>query len=134
LFSTSERRPPVSAKPAQLVNQIEIPKRNPPLEPEPLVEEIKGIRLQMTFIEETWIHVYADGESVWDGVKNKGDTLDIRADEEVRLNVGNAGGPELIINGQKAKPLGPSGAVRLDILITLENYLEFLVPGQEKTG
>jgi transcriptional regulator with XRE-family HTH domain len=135
IFSLApEKRRPVSAEPAQPVAQIEVPKRNPPLEPEPVVEEIKTLQLEMTFIEETWLQVYADGQSVWDGVKNKGDSLEIKAEREVRLNIGNAGGPDLTINGQKAKPLGPSGTVRADILITLENYLDFLAKGQEKTS
>jgi len=133
-FLAPEKKPPVSAKPAQPVAQIEVPKRNPPLEPEPVVEDIKTLQLEMTFIEETWLHVYADGQSVWDGIKNKGESLEVRAEREVRLNIGNASGPDLTINGQKAKPLGPSGAVRLDILITPENYLDFLVARQEKIG
>jgi cytoskeletal protein RodZ len=133
-FLAPENKPPVSAKPSQPVAQIEVPKRYPPLEPLPLVEEIKGLRLEMTFVEETWIQVYADGESVWEGIKNKGESLDIKAEQEVRLNIGNAGGPDVTINGQKARPLGPSGVVRLDIRITLENYFNFLVPEEEKTG
>jgi transcriptional regulator with XRE-family HTH domain len=128
-----EKKRPDSAKRSQPVAQIEVPKRNPPLEPEPVVEEIKTLQLEMTFLEETWLQVSADGRAVWDGVKNKGESLEVKAEREVRLNIGNAGGPDLTINGQKAKPLGPSGAVRPDILITLENYLDFLATGQEKT-
>lgn len=127
-------KPAASPQPAQPVAQIEVPKRNPPLEPVPLVEEIKGLRVEMTFLEKTWLHIYADGESVWDGIKDKGDRLEINAEQEVRLNVGNAGGPDMTINGQRAKPLGPSGVVRLDIRITPENYLDYLEPGRQKTG
>ena len=123
--------PPPSVQPT---SPAEIPKRAEPLEPLPVAEEIKGLRLEMTFLEETWIHVYADGESVWDGIKKKGEALDIKAEREVRLNVGNAGGPDLVINGQRARPLGPSGAVRLNIRITPENYIDFLASEQEKTG
>jgi hypothetical protein len=88
----------------------------------------------MNFIDETWLHVYADGQSVWDGTKNKGESLEIRAEREVRLNIGNSGGLDLTINGRKAKPLGPSGSVRQDILITPENYPGLLVTQEEKTG
>jgi transcriptional regulator with XRE-family HTH domain len=134
LLLSPEKKQPVPAKTTQPVAQVEVPKPIPPPEPEPVVEEIKGLRLEMTFIDETWIHVYADGQSVWDGIKNKGESLEVRAEREVRLNIGNAGGSDLTINGQKAKPFGPSGAVRLDILITPENYHDFLDAGQEKTG
>jgi cytoskeletal protein RodZ len=134
LFLAPEKKPPVAAKSAQPTAQVEVPKPNPPPEPEPVVEEVRGLRLEMTFVEETWLHVYADGQSVWDGIKGKGESLEVRAEREVRLNLGNAGGPELAINGQKAKPFGPSGAVRMDILITPENLLDFLIAGPEKTG
>jgi transcriptional regulator with XRE-family HTH domain len=133
-FLAPEERTPVSSKPSQPAAQVEIPKRHPPLEPLPIVEEGQGLRLDMTFAEETWIHVYADGESVWDGIKNKGDSLNIKAEQEVRLSIGNAGGPMLTINGQKAKPLGPNGAVRLDIRITPGNYRDFLVAEAGKTN
>jgi len=134
LLLAPEKKRPVPAKSAQPVAQVEAPKQIPPPEPQPVAEEIQGLRLEMLFIEETWLHIYADGQSVWDGNKYKGESLEVRAEREVRLNIGNAGGPDLTINGQKAKPFGPSGAVRLDILITPENYLDFLVAKQEKTG
>jgi cytoskeleton protein RodZ len=133
-FVAPKNKTPISSKPPQPVAQVEIPKRYPPLEPLPLVEESLGLRLEMTFSEETWIHVYADGESVWDGIKNKGELLDIKAEREVRLSIGNAGGPMLTINGQKARPLGPNGAVRLDIRITPGNYRDFLVAEVGKTS
>jgi cytoskeleton protein RodZ len=90
------------------------------------VAEIQGLRLRLDFNEETWLHVYADGESVWDGIKALGQSLEITAEREVLLYVGNAGGFSLTINQQKAKPLGPRGAVRQDIRITSENYRDFL--------
>jgi transcriptional regulator with XRE-family HTH domain len=134
LLLAPEKKPSVPAKSAPRSAQVEVrePTRLP--EPRPVVEEIKGLSLEMTFIEETWIHIYADGQSVWDGIKNKGESLAVTAEREVRLNIGNAAGLDLIINRQKAKPFGPSGAVRLDILITPENYFDFLVARQEKTG
>ncbi len=127
-------RPAVSIVTAQPVPQVEVPKPSPPPEPLPAVEEITGLRLEMNFIDETWLHVYADGQSVWDGTKHKGETLEVRAEREVRLNLGNSGGLDLVINGQKARPLGPLGSVRQDILITPENYPEMLASPEDKTG
>lgn len=135
IFVLSPRgKPPVSAPTVQRASSLEIPKRQAPLEPLPVAEEVQGLHLQMTFLEETWIHAYADGKSVWDGIKKKGEALSIEAEREVRLNIGNAGGTDLVINGQRARPLGPSGAVRLDVRITPENYVDFLAPEQEKEG
>ena len=128
------KKPSIPAKSAPRAAQVEVPEPTRLPEPRTVVEETKGLRLEMMFVEETWIHIYADGQSIWDGTKNKGESLKVRADREVRLNIGNAGGPDLTINGQKAKPLGPRGAVRMDVLITPENYFDFLVVRQEKAG
>ncbi len=106
-------------------NPVVIPEPSPPAEA--AVDGIRGLRLRIDFVEETWLHIYADGESVWDGLKAMGESLEVAAEREVNLYVGNAGGCDLTINGQKARPLGPPGAVRQDIRITPENYHDFLV-------
>lgn len=103
-----------------------------PAPPDPVKEEVKGVSLDITFLEETWIQAFADGRNIWDGIKNQGEILRINGLQEVTLNLGNAGGLDLTINGKKAKPLGPRGAVRKDIKITLSNYGEFLEPREEK--
>lgn len=95
---------------------------------EPLAEKIDGLQLRFDFVEETWLHVYADGETVWDGIKNPGESIEVSADREVLLNIGNAGGFSLTINGKESRSLGPRGAVRTNIRITPENQADFLIP------
>lgn len=99
-----------------------------PPAPEPLNEKTEGLRLRFDFVEETWLHVYADGESVWDGTKNPGESIEVSADREIILTVGNAGGFSMTINGKESRPLGPRGAVRSNIRITPENQGDFLIP------
>jgi cytoskeletal protein RodZ len=93
--------------------------------------QARGLSLQFTFSEETWLHIYADGQSIWDGIKVGGENLEVNAQQEVVINTGNAGGMAFTINGKKAKPLGPRGAVRQDVKITVENAREFLTPEGE---
>jgi transcriptional regulator with XRE-family HTH domain len=100
----------------------------------PAVEEVKGLTLDVTFLEETWIQLYADGKTAWDGVKSRGESLQVKAEQELVINLGNAGGLTFTINGIKAKPLGPTGAVRKDIRITLDNYREYLLPEEKNKG
>ncbi|MFZ2054700.1 MAG: RodZ domain-containing protein [Candidatus Aminicenantales bacterium] len=125
VFSLSPGKEPPALQETKLPasHPVAIPKSPPQ---EEVVEEIRGLRLRIDFIEETWLHVYADGESIWDGVKAVGESLEVTAEREVLLYVGNAGGFGLTINGQKAKPLGSRGAVLQDIRITPENYRDFL--------
>ena len=100
--------------------------RSHPRRPSPCrrLRRSQGLRLEMNFIEETWIHVYADGQSVWDGIKYKGEST---------RDPGRAGGP--VEPRQRRRPgpdhQRPEGqALRTqrvgpqDILITPENYPE----------
>jgi hypothetical protein len=101
---------------------------------EPVVEEVKSLNLKISFLEETWIQLYADGKIVWDGIKSRGEILQVKAEQELVFNLGNAGGLIFTINGKKAKPFGTMGTVRKDIRITLDNYRTFLVPEEENKG
>jgi transcriptional regulator with XRE-family HTH domain len=91
-------------------------------------EAIKDLRLDISFSEETWLQVYADGQLVWDGIKTAGESLHVRAERKLVLNSGNAGGMDFLLNGKKAQSLGPRGAVRKNVRITLDDYKEFLLP------
>ncbi len=90
-------------------------------EPEP-----SGLRLELSFQAETWIHAAADGVVVFVGNKPAGSTAVWTAENEIVLQTGNAGGLTFDINGRRAKPLGRSGEVRTDIRIGLDNYKSFL--------
>jgi cytoskeletal protein RodZ len=114
--------PSLSSKPAEA-----------PVE-QPVVKEVKGLNLEISFIEKTWIQVYADGKIVWDGIKSRGEVLQVTAEQEFVFNLGNAGGLTFTINGKKAKSFGPMGAVRKDIKITLDNYREYLLPEEGNKG
>jgi transcriptional regulator with XRE-family HTH domain len=129
IFSRSPQEKPSALQETELPASLPAVIPEPPLPAEAAIEEIRGLLLRFDFFEETWLHVYVDGESIWDGLKAAGESLEVTAEREVRFYVGNAGGFGLTINGQKAESLGPRGAVRQDIRITPENYSDFLVPG-----
>ena len=97
----------------------------PPPILEPLVEE-RSLDLALTFQQETWIQIYADGEIKLDTLIQPGETFLVKAYESIRINTGNAGGFSYTINGESGKPLGRRGDVIKDTLITLENYKEYL--------
>lgn len=95
-------------------------------------ETEKGLRLDMTFVQETWIQVYADGRRALDGLRSAGDRAEVRADTELLLHLGNAGGLTYTLNGKPGKPFGRAGAVVKDIRITPGNLRSFLP--ENKTG
>ncbi len=100
----------------------------------PVVEEVwEGVTIEISFQAETWIEVRADGVLKVSGLFPAGATARARADGQLLINVGNAGGFTFLLNGKPAKPLGRTGQVRTEIAITPENFKDFLQgpsPGQ----
>jgi cytoskeleton protein RodZ len=95
--------------------------------PPPVVEEVwKGVTIQISFEEETWIQVYADGELKVNGLFPAGAAAMAQADKELLIHTGNAGGFGFLLNGRPAKPLGRRGHVLSDIKIRPENLSDFL--------
>jgi len=97
----------------------------PPPVNEPAEEE-KVLNLEISFHQETWLQVYADGIEKLNGIKQPGEKFQTTALEEVLLNLGNAGGFSYTINNKKGKSLGLSGAVVKNIRITPDNFQQFL--------
>lgn len=95
-------------------------------EPEPQPQTVLGLQLELEFNEDCWIQVYADGNLVVDGLKLEGFRIQVRAESELIINLGNAGGVSFRLNGQPGKPLGKRGAVVKNIKITRENLDQFL--------
>jgi len=108
-------------------------KEEPSLPPElePAVKEENALNLEISFLQETWIQVYADGELILDGIKKPGEEASIKASEELILHVGNAGGISYFLNGEKGKSLGESNVVIRNIKITFENYDQFLLKEED---
>jgi cytoskeleton protein RodZ len=111
------------------------PAAKPPSAPvsEPSQTEWKGLTMDITFQEETWLQIYADGNFKLGGLFPAGQTARVQAAKEILLYVGNAGGMTFLLNGSPAKILGRTGEVRNNVLINLENYKDFLQP-REPSG
>jgi len=127
--SSPDKRASSSPKPTAPALTSSVPPQPAPTPSEqPPAEEVKGLHLEMSFLEDTWLQIYADGTMVWDGIKRRGEVLQVRAQNQLALNLGNAGGIDWTLNGKKAKRFGPKGAVRKDIKITLDNFREYFLP------
>lgn len=122
--------PPVIPKPAS----FEAPKIASAPVPEELLQSRPPIpegpagtlRLDFAFHADTWIHVVADGKFVLEAIKKAGESSAFTAESEFLLQVGNAGGFNLNINGRTARPVGGPGVVMTDIRINRENFESFL--------
>jgi len=119
--------------PATFQEEAAVPLPEPRPVSLPETEEVEELNLEISFLEDTWIQVYADGElTSIDGVKKPGEEVSIKAQKELILHLGNAGGISYYLNGKKGKSLGSAGAVVKNIKITLDNYDQFLLQGEEE--
>jgi len=107
----------------------------PPSRTEPLTEFIpvkESLTIEISFVEETWLQVWADSVLKVDGLKQPGEIIMIKANEELLIHTGNAGGISYILNNKQGIKLGPRGSVISNIRITLKNYQRFIAQEEDE--
>ena len=83
----------------------------------------QGVELTLAFEQNSWVSVTVDGQSRQERLFEEGDVLDLQADEEVLVRLGNAGGVTGLLNGERVGPFGQTGDV-LDIRFTAGGFEE----------
>ncbi|MGD2245991.1 MAG: DUF4115 domain-containing protein [Candidatus Aminicenantes bacterium] len=115
--------------PIQKEKPISLPGTNPS---EPSVIEAEKLALEISFTEETWLQVYADGELKVEDTKMPGERISVEAFEELLIHVGNAGGVAYRLNDREGKSFGASGVTVRNIRITIENFKDFILQEPEE--
>ncbi len=90
-----------------------------------------GMILEMTFHQETWIEIFADGKFSFTGLKQPGEQLFSTAKNEFLIHIGNAGGFTYSINGIPGEPLGKPGQVIKNLRVTSKNYEQYFSKEKE---
>jgi hypothetical protein len=94
----------------------------PPTQPEdqtPVIYE--GIVAEVTFKENCWLRIRVDGGAVEEATYRAGTTKTLQGTNRIEfLRVGNAGGITIKLNGKELPPLGASGQVVSNYVITEE--------------
>ena len=103
-----------------------------PPPPAPIeVEETAAVREPLALVlrprGESWVSLTVDGERVLSRIMQAGEEASYEAEDEITLNIGNAGQFDFEINGQEARSLGGRGEVAT-ATITHENYLSYVEP------
>ena len=102
--------------------------------PAPVKVEWKGLTMDISFQEETWLQTYADGALKIYGLFQPGEKATVQAEKEILVAViGNAGGMTFLLNGQPGKVLGRTGEVLNNVRINLDNIKDFL-RGKDSPG
>ena len=90
-------------------------------------EIYEGLVAELSFHENCWLRVKVDGVLVQDGTLKAGTNKVFEATEQIEfVSVGNAGGFEIKLNGKTLPPLGKSGDVINNYVLTKDilNNLE----------
>jgi len=116
--STASAPPSVTVS-RQPIDRVYQPETSPAPEDEALV-------LTMAAQQSCWVKAEVDGEERLNRVLTAGETATIEADGEIVLSVGNAGGLSISVNNRQGLPLGDSGEVRRNIVITRQNLKSLL--------
>ncbi len=96
-----------------------------------VVEEPAAVRESLAIVlrprGESWVSLTVDGEQVLARIMQAGEEESYEAEDEITLNIGNAGQFDFVINGQEARSLGGRGEVAT-ATITNQNYLSYVEP------
>jgi cytoskeletal protein RodZ len=84
-------------------------------------EHPQGLVLTLSARERCWVSVQVDGRNVLNRELGEGETQTLEAAGEIVLSVGNAGGLAFRVNDHRGMPLGRSGEVKRNIVITRQN-------------
>ena len=89
-----------------------------------LGEETAASRIVLRAETESWIEIRADDESlVYSGLLREGQRYSVPERRGLRMVTGNAGGLDILVDGQAISRLGPPGAVIRDIDLDPDSLL-----------
>jgi cytoskeletal protein RodZ len=109
--------------PPAVESQTSAPESSGRVEP-PLATAVStpdGLVLTLKAQQDCWVEARADGAVVLSRVLSGGETATLEAHGQIVLSVGNAGGLAFRVNDRPGVPLGKSGEVKRNIVITRDN-------------
>ncbi len=133
IFLGLRSMPVFSPDPGDAAASVEAPPEPAPLPPAAPVEveeaapAAEPLAIVLRPRGESWVSLTVDGELVVSRIMQAGEEESYEAEDEITLNIGNAGEFEFTINGRDARSLGGQGEVRT-ARITPDNYLGYVDP------
>lgn len=92
--------------------------------PQPKAEQIKKVKNSLTLVinaaEQSWLMITIDEKEKKDILLQPGEKINLKAEKNFLITLGNAGGVDIEFNGKKLEPFGPKGRVVSNILLTRE--------------
>ena len=81
----------------------------------------EGLQLEIASRGTVWLSIAADGETYWQGTMRANETRQVKAQDSVRMTIGDAGAVELTLNGKPLPPAGKAGEVKT-ITVTAKGF------------
>lgn len=72
---------------------------------------IKSVTIIAKYTDQCWTLVTAGNKMIYEGIPQSGETLTWTAEENITIKAGNAGGVDIVYNGQSMGKLGTKGEV-----------------------
>ena len=108
------------------VARAERPRELAPAPEKPASSTPSGLVLNLRANETCWVEARVDGQPVLSRVLEQGQSQTLEAHGEIVLSVGNAGGVSFTVNDLRGLPLGKTGEVRRNIVITKQSLPSFV--------
>jgi cytoskeletal protein RodZ len=77
----------------------------------PSTPVIKPVTVIAKYTDQCWTSVIADNKMIYEGTPQAGETLTWTAEQNITIKAGNAGGIDIVYNGQTMGKLGTKGEV-----------------------
>ncbi|HEY6991089.1 MAG TPA: helix-turn-helix domain-containing protein [Bryobacteraceae bacterium] len=120
--------PVVLAAQRPLQTATPLPRRpQPPPAPLAAAKPESPIHLELSAIEPTWLSLTSDGKPTYKGILETSATTTLDSYDRARIQLGNAGGVNVLFNGKALGALGKRGQVRT-IEFTTAGYREIALP------
>jgi len=120
VVETRSVTPQASMTPAPKTETSAVSPQSPAQSP-PQPAPTDGVHITLAATEDTWVHVTADGRTVFDGVIRGQESRNVEGKQNMRVLIGNAGGLQIEWNGRQLETLGKRGEVR-DVMFTRDGY------------
>ncbi len=108
---TGEITPPEPSQGQQITPAAPALEQQKPAETQPPAQQAP-LNLTLVASADTWLHLTADGKTLFMDVLKAGQARSFRGNSLMRLRLGNAGGVSMEFNGSAVPPAGPIGQVR----------------------
>ncbi len=83
------------------------------------------MRITVRATANTWVEVRrSDKQTVFSRMMQSGEAVDLPVLPGMTLSTGNAGGIEIMVDGEVLPPLGPRGAIRRNVALDAESLLK----------